>query len=104
MDGTRQDDELLNQSQLFITTAGWKNTFSYDKLMQLLVWSIVYPDKAFVTGGSYKIPVLFGLLSKNFASELQQDATFNEAAFDREYERLLYSINFMNCWNALRAA
>lgn len=85
MDGSRQDDELLNQSQLFITSAGWKNTFSYDKLMQLLVWSIVYPDKAFITGGSYKVPVLFGLLPKNFVSELQQDATFNESAFDREY-------------------
>ena len=32
-DGTVQPDEVLNQSQLYITTAGYKNTFSYDKLI-----------------------------------------------------------------------
>jgi hypothetical protein len=33
MDGTVQEDEVLNQSQIYITTAGYKNTFSYDKLI-----------------------------------------------------------------------
>lgn len=27
-DGTRHDDEVLNKSQIFVTTAGWKNTFA----------------------------------------------------------------------------
>lgn len=37
MDGTTHNEESLNKSQLYITTAGYKNTFSYDKLIQLLV-------------------------------------------------------------------
>ena len=36
LDGTTQH-EPLNQSQLYITTAGYKNTFPYDKLIQFLV-------------------------------------------------------------------
>jgi hypothetical protein len=33
MDGTVQEEEVLNQSQIYITTAGYKNTFSYEKLV-----------------------------------------------------------------------
>nr|DAJ96706.1 MAG TPA: terminase large subunit [Caudoviricetes sp.] len=33
MDGTTHEEEVLNQSQLYITTAGYKNTYSYDKLI-----------------------------------------------------------------------
>lgn len=28
MDGTTQPDETLNKSQIYVTTAGWKNTFA----------------------------------------------------------------------------
>lgn len=38
MDGTTHPEEQLNKSQLYITTAGFKNTFAYDKLIQLLIW------------------------------------------------------------------
>ena len=86
MDGTVQDDEVLNQSQLYITTAGYKNTFSYEKLIQLLIRMIVEPDKAFIMGGSWRIPVLLGLQSKNFIDDLKRDSTFNAASFEREYE------------------
>jgi hypothetical protein len=33
MDGTMQPAETLNKSQIFVTTAGWKGTFAYDKLI-----------------------------------------------------------------------
>ena len=49
MDGTEEEDEVLNQSQIYITTAGYKNTFSYEKLIQLLVRMIVDPKKAFIS-------------------------------------------------------
>jgi hypothetical protein len=32
-DGTVQEAETLNQSQIYITTAGYKNTYSYEKLI-----------------------------------------------------------------------
>ena len=86
MDGTVQEAETLNKSQIYVTTAGWKNTFPYNKLIQLLIRMVLDPEKAIVMGGTWRIPVLVGLQSKNFVQELKQDGTFNEASFDREYE------------------
>lgn len=85
-DGTTHPEEQLNKAQTYITTAGYKNTFAYDKLIQILVQSIINPNKAMIMGGTYRVPVLVGLLDKNFVSDLKQDPTFNETAFQREYE------------------
>ena len=86
MDGTMQPEETLNKSQIFVTTAGWKGTFAYDKLIQFLVWMITEPEKAFIMGGTWRIPVLVKLLDRTFLQDLQRDGTYNEASFDREYE------------------
>lgn len=88
LDGTTQDDEPINKSQLYITTSGWKNSFPYDKLIQVLVQMITEPEKAFIMGGTYRIPVMSGLISKSFIADLQKDGTFNEASFGREYESI----------------
>lgn len=85
MDGTVREDEVLNQSQIFITTAGYKNTYSYEKLIQLLVRMTTKGD-AYVMGGTWRVPVAVGLQSKNFLNDLRNDSTFNEASFGREYE------------------
>ena len=84
--GDKDDAEVLNKSQIYVTTAGWKNTFAYDKLIQLLVWEIIKPDRAMIMGGTWRIPVLMGLLDKTFIRDLKMDGTFNESSFDREYE------------------
>ena len=86
MDGTTQPDETLNKSQIYVTTAGWKNTYPYEKLIQLLIWQIVQPEKSFIMGGTYRIPILMKLLDKNFIKDLKMDGTFNESSFEREYE------------------
>ena len=86
VDGHKDPEEALSQSQLYITTAGFKNTFPYAKLIQLLVWEIIEPHKSCVLGGTWRIPVLMGLQPKNFISEMKRDGTFNDTAFDREYE------------------
>ena len=86
MDGTTQPEETLNKSQIYVTTAGWKNTFPYEKLIQLLIWQIVQPGKAMIMGGTYRIPILMKLLDKNFIKDLKMDGTFNESSFEREYE------------------
>lgn len=101
MSGEVREDEVINQAQIFITTAGYKNTYSYSKLIQLLVRMIVEPDKAFIMGGTYRIPVLLGLQPRTFVEDLKRDSTFNEASFGREYDNL-YSINFVNCQNILK--
>ena len=88
LDGTFQEEEVLNQAQLYITTAGYKNTFSYEKLIQLMVRMITRPKEAFIMGGTWRIPVALGLQSKNFITSIQQDPTFNISSFQREYESM----------------
>ena len=84
-DGSTQMEEILNQAQLYITTAGYKSTFAYQKLITTLVQMIIEPDKGFILGGTYRVPIAFDMLSKNFVSDLKREGTFNEASFDREY-------------------
>ncbi len=86
LDGTVHPEEILNKSQIYVTTAGWKGTFPYDKLITLLIRMVLEPEKAIIMGGTYRIPVLVKLLDKNFIQDLKRDGTFNEASFDREYE------------------
>ena len=84
--GDVDPDETLNKSQIYVTTAGWKNTFPYDKLIQLLIWQIVKPGQSIVLGGTWRVPVLMKLLDRNFVKDLKADGTFNESSFAREYE------------------
>lgn len=84
-DGTVQESETLNQSQIYVTTAGYKNSFPYHKLITLLVRMIVEPRKAIVLGGTYKIPVLMRLLPRTFVEDMKKEETFNEDSFEREY-------------------
>lgn len=84
--GQSDPDEQLNKSQIFVTTAGYKNTYSYEKLIECLCRSVVRPKDAIVLGGSWRVPVIFGLLDKNFVRDLKMDGTFNEDSFEREYE------------------
>ena len=85
MDGSVHEEEVLNQSQIFITTAGYKNTFSYEKLIQLLVRMTTRGD-SLVMGGTWRIPVVMKLQPKTFINDLRNDSTFTEASFGREYE------------------
>ena len=82
------ENEVANQSAVYITTAGYKGTFSYDKLIQILCQSVARPDQAIILGGTYRTPMMERLLSRNFISDLKQDGTFNEASFDREYNSI----------------
>ena len=46
---------------------------------------VVEPGKAFIMGGTYRIPILTGLLPKTFVNDLKRDSTFNQESFEREY-------------------
>ena len=84
-DGTRHSEEVVNKSQIYITTAGWKNSFAYDKLIQLLIRSLIQPDQVMIMGGTYETPITEGLLDEDFVEQLKLAGTFNEDSFDREY-------------------
>ena len=84
--GDRVESETVNKSQIYVTTAGWKNSFAYQKLMQLLIQEIIDPSEAVVLGGTWRVPVMEKLLKKSFIEELKLDGTYNDASFSREYE------------------
>ena len=84
-DGTRHKEEVINKSQIYITTAGWKNSFAYDKLIELLIQGLIEPDEAMIIGGTYETPVKEGLLNEDFVDQLKLSGTYNDESFDREY-------------------
>lgn len=85
-DGSRHEEEVINKSQIFVTTAGWKNSYAYEKLIQTLIQQIIDPDQAVVLGGTWRVPVMEKLLRKSFIEELKLDGTYNDSSFAREYE------------------
>ena len=87
-DGSRHKEENVNKSQIYITTAGWKNSFAYAKLIELLVQSIIEPDQVMIMGGTYETPVCEGLLNEDFVDQLRMQGTFNDESFDREYRSI----------------
>lgn len=103
-DGTKHPEEVINKSQTYITTAGWKSSFPYDKLMDMLVNSLINPKQYMVMGGTFETPVKEGLLEEDFVDKLRVEGTFNDSSFDREYKNNLYSLNIENCWELLRAS
>lgn len=85
-DGTRQADEVVNKSQIYITTAGWKNSFAYEKHQELFIRSLIEPEMSVVMGGTWRIPVKEGLLNNDFIEQLKLDGTYDDTSFAREYE------------------
>lgn len=84
--GREDPNDMMNKSQCYITSAGETQTFAYEKLANILIWSVLRPDESFCFGGTWRPPVVFGLLNKNFVSDLRDDGTYSEATFAREYE------------------
>ena len=72
--------------QIYITTAGYQGTFAYDKLIEILCRSVLEPDKYFVLGGSYRIPLSVGLTAQKQIEDVINSPSFSKSSFDREYE------------------
>ena len=87
-DGTVNENEPLNKSQVYITTAGYKGTYPYDRLIGMLVRMVMKPDRCMILGGTWRTPVAMGLQSKTFIKDQKEEGTYNEASFEREYESI----------------
>ena len=85
-DGSVNEREPLNKSQVYITTAGYKGTYPYDRLIGMLVRMVMQPERCMVLGGTWRTPVAMGLQSKTFIKDQKEEGTYNEASFEREYE------------------
>lgn len=79
-----------NRSQMFVTSAGYKGTYAYEKNLEIGIRMIMEPEKAFIMGGSYKIPVLHDLITEDFIQEIMDSNTYKESSFAREY---------LSCWS-----
>ena len=81
----RMNTNEPHQAQNYVTTAGPKTTYAYERLIEIVTMSILKPESAFVWGGSYHIPVHHGLLDKNYIDEIRLSSTYKEETFATEY-------------------
>ena len=75
----------INQQQLYMTSAGVKTSFAYQKLIDIFITSIIAPDTTFCFGCDYRIPLLHGLIDKAFVMNQKASASYSDEAFSREY-------------------
>ena len=74
-----------NQQTAWMTSAGMKGSFAYDKLIGAFENSIITPKTSFVMGLDYRVPVLHGLLDRDYVNKLKLDPSYSEASFASEY-------------------
>lgn len=77
----------IHKGMLYVTTAGTKQSFAYQKCMETLV-KMVESKSAFCLGNGYELPCMHGQLDINYIEELQQSDSFNKLGFDREYNSI----------------
>ena len=87
----RMSNGLINPSepqsqQIYITTAGYQNSFSYQKIVEILCRSVIDPDHYSVLVGTYRIPLYCGLTSKRQIEDVLNSPSFSKQSFEREYE------------------
>jgi hypothetical protein len=81
------DPNEKHKSELYITTAGTQQQFSYEKMCE------VYQDmlngkSAFCIGNSYELPCMYGQLDIDFIEELRESPTYSILDFMREYQSI----------------
>ena len=86
----RMRNGLINQNepqhaQIYSTSAGSKATYAYEKLVEVLIKSVIAPEDNFVMGLDVRIPVMHGLVSKKHIQDQKISGTFKEGDFAREY-------------------
>lgn len=72
------------QSQVWVTSAGTKSCYAYEKLVEFAAMSVVRPRAAYVCGGDYRLPVRVGLMDKEYMEDMKASSSFKEDSFSRE--------------------
>jgi len=57
----------------------------YEKLIEILINSIIEPDKYMILGGDYSLAILEGAVKEDMVDQMKLNGTYNESSFDREY-------------------
>ena len=71
--------------KMYVTTAGYMGTFSYDKCIENLCYSVIDPDNYISLGGSYIIPLMHGRLEEQTMREIISSPSFDHDSMEREY-------------------
>lgn len=69
------DPNEIHKFQNFVTTAGDKSCFAYQKLKELIKKQVT-KGTAFCFGADFRLPVLHDLLDENFVKEMKEDKQF----------------------------
>lgn len=72
-------------AQIYSTSAGSKSTYAYEKLIEVLIKTVVAPEDNFVFGLDVRIPIMHGLVSSKHIQDQKISGTFKEGDFAREY-------------------
>lgn len=91
------------QAQIYITSAGVRNSYAYERLIEVFENSIITPLTSFSWGCDYRIPLKHGLLNKTYLNEIKMSASYKDESFARELTNLKLSLNSLKCWETLRA-
>jgi len=83
-DGSLNPNEPHHQTT-WIGSAGYVGSFAHDKCIETTMNAILYPHNYFSWGGTYKIPIHYGLLSDEFVQNLRDAGTYDESSFSREF-------------------
>lgn len=83
--GEFNKNETIMQQRIYVTTAGYKDTYAYNTLIRTLLRQLTEKRKAIVLGGTYKIPIIAGLQNMDFIRQQKLNGTFNPTSFGREY-------------------
>ena len=78
-------NEHTRRQEIILTTAGYKGSHAYHRLIANLVRMVSEPGKAIVLGGSYRIPIIGGLQDMEYIRTQMVGSDFNPSHFQREY-------------------
>ena len=83
-DGTVNPKEP-NQAIYYMTSAGTKMSFAYDKCIDVFEESIISPENAFSMGCDYRVPAMHGLIDGNYINKLKMSPSYKPESFAKEY-------------------
>lgn len=89
VNGEVDPNEMLNQNDIYVTSAGFKGTYAYDKLIDAVCRMVAGRKyESFAFGGDWKIPVVEGLQPANYIQNQETGNSMDEMGFAREYGSL----------------
>lgn len=83
--GLGVDKNEIHKSVNFVTTAGTRQSFAFEKQMEVL-GQMGEGKNAFTIGSGFELPAMYGQLDLDFIVGLKESDTYNPLSFSREYE------------------